>query len=238
MLVLGVIALAVAALLLYLGLQAKKKLALVEATPTFQAEDLQSVPTGVAVEVTGTLRCEAPLTGPLSSSRCAYYSTKKTLEYEVVGRDSEGKEEIRRGSEVLESDEQMTAFPVEDATGTVRVVPRSAEVDMAKTVDRFDDSPQERWGWTRNLGDRRTLGHKYEEWILPLDGRVFVLGMLYEHGLIAAPPPDRKDVRFLISRGSEAELGHSLANQARWLSIASYALLAIGALLLVLGIVR
>lgn len=79
-----------------------------------------------------------------------------------------------------------------------------AEVDAEQVVDRFErttggEGPSISFGGTTlQLGeDERTIGYRYTESILPVDGSDYVLGVLQENGEIGAPPPESKGQRFV-----------------------------------------
>jgi hypothetical protein len=63
-----------------------------------------------------------------------------------------------------------------------------------------------------------------------------VLGAVRENGEIGAPPPGREGQRFVVSHRSEEELGQSLARTASWLGVGGVVAIAVGVILLAVGI--
>lgn len=91
-------------------------------------------------------------------------------------------------------------------------------------------------GATLNLGGgERTLGYRYTESILPVDGPVYVLGVIQDDGSIGAPQDGGSEQRFLISYRTEEELEKNLVRNARWLGLGALGALLLGIALAVVG---
>jgi hypothetical protein len=227
--------------LLYFRNKNKQKAALMGQTQTSSASDVSGLAPGTLVEVTGTLRCEEPLSSEMAGEKCAYYSSKVIREYMERDYDDDDVGSDRR-SEVVAHNEQFAPFDVEDSTGTVAVNAEGAEMDAKQVVNRFErntgsEGPSISLGGTTiHLGGgERTLGYRYTETILPVDAPVYVLGTVQQGGGIGTPSGDEEH-RFVVSHRSEEALGQSLGKTVLWLGVGGIASIAVGVVLLAVGI--
>jgi hypothetical protein len=227
--------------LLYFRNKNKQKAALMGQTETSGASDVSALAPGTLVEVKGTLRCEEPLSSEMAGEKCAYYSSKVIREYMERDYDDDDVGSDRR-SEVVAHNEQFAPFVVEDSTGTVAVNAEGAEMDAKQVVNRFErntgsEGPSISLGGTTiHLGGgERTLGYRYTETILPVDAPVYVLGTVQQGGGIGTPSGDEGH-RFVVSHRSEEALGQSLGKTALWLGVGGIASIAVGVVLLAVGI--
>ena len=227
--------------LLYFRNKNKQKAALMGQTQTSSASDVSGLAPGTLVEVKGTLRCEEPLSSEMAGEKCAYYSSKVIREYMERDYDDDDVGSDRR-SEVVAHNEQFAPFVVEDSTGTVAVNAEGAEMDAKQVVNRFErntgsEGPSISLGGTTiHLGGgERTLGYRYAETILPVDAPVYVLGTVQQGGGIGTPSGDEEH-RFVVSHRSEEALGQSLGKTVLWLGVGGIASIAVGVVLLAVGI--
>lgn len=227
--------------LLYFRNKNKQKAALMGQTETSGASDVSGLAPGTLVEVKGTLRCEEPLSSEMAGEKCAYYSSKVIREYMERDYDDDDVGSDRR-SEVVAHNEQLAPFVVEDSTGTVAVNAEGAEIDAKQVVNRFErntgsEGPSISLGGTTiHLGGgERTLGYRYTETILPVDAPVYVLGTVQQGGGIGTPSGDEEH-RFVVSHRSEEALGQSLGKTVLWLGVGGIASIAVGVVLLAVGI--
>jgi hypothetical protein len=227
--------------LLYFRNKNKQKAALMGQTQTSSASDVSGLAPGTLVEVTGTLRCEEPLSSEMAGEKCAYYSSKVIREYMERDYDDDDVGSDRR-SEVVAHNEQFAPFTVEDSTGSVAVNAEGAELDAKQVVNRFDRNTGSEGpsislgGATINLGGgERTLGYRYTETILPVDAPVYVLGSVQQGGGIGTPSGDEGH-RFVVSHRSEEALGQSLGKTVLWLGVGGIASIVVAVVLLAVGI--
>lgn len=227
--------------LLYFRNKNKQKAALIDQTQTSSASDVSGLAPGTLVEVKGTLRCEEPLSSEMAGEKCAYYSSKVIREYMERDYDDDDVGSDRR-SEVVAHNEQFAPFVVEDSTGTVAVNAEGAEMDAKQVVNRFErntgsEGPSISLGGTTiHLGGgERTLGYRYTETILPVDAPVYVLGTVQQGGGIGTLSGDEEH-RFVVSHRSEEALGQSLGKTVLWLGVGGIASIAVGVVLLAVGI--
>lgn len=228
--------------LLYFRNRNKQKSALMGQTQTSDASDVGGLAPGTLVEVKGTLRCEEPLTSEMAEKTCAYYSSTVVREYMRRDHDDDDVGSDRR-SEIMAQNVQFAPFEVEDGSGSVAVNAEGAEVDARQVVNRFDRNTGNEGtftlgGVTVNLGGgERTIGYRYTESILPVDGRIYVLGTVQEGGEIGAPQPGGEGHRFVVSHRSEEALGQSLGQTIFWLGAGGIGAIVLGVVLLVVGVI-
>lgn len=228
--------------LLYFRQRTQQKAGLMQSTETSNARDVSRLAPGTLVEVRGALRCEEPLLSEMASESCAYYRATVTREYTKPDRDDDDVGSDRR-TEVLSQNERFAPFAVEDTTGSVPVNAEGAEIDAEQVVNRFERNTRNEGpsislgGATLNLGGgERTIGYRYTESILPVDAPVYVLGTVQQNGEIGGPQSGSKEHRFVVSHRSEEALGQSLGKSVLWIRIESIYTIALGVVLLGIGI--
>jgi hypothetical protein len=201
----------IGAIFLKVHLDEVRKAALVRRTPTSPAAAVATMPLGRLAEVKGTLRCPKPIKSALAGQPCAYARTWVERTYQQQERDSDGSVRTVERTVTLASYVRVAPFFVEDASGRARVIPDGADIGGQTAYDRFEERPAKA---RMKLGGHAvdlnhgldTLGYRFREEILPLDGPVYVLGVVTASGEIAAPTPGTRDAAFIISRRSEADL--------------------------------
>jgi len=223
--------------------------------------ELQSIASAVAgeigsgslreyVKVSGIIRSDRPLISELKEEPCVHYSMRVVREYEEQHktRDSEGKSrtETRRGSETISSNSQSISFRLEDRTGELTVNPDGGDIDTVQVLNEF--RPEGSGGLlsyglfslavSAGIGGRRTLGYRYTESILPCDREVLIIGTAAdEGGHITLRKPIQADKKFIISLKNEEELAKSTASAAKGFLYGMIACLAIGVILVIVGLV-
>ena len=244
-LVVGLLLLVVGGGLLLWGRKTQAKTDLLRSVATAGAADVPRLLPGELTEVKGAIRCDSPLTSPEARTLCVWYRAQVTLEYEERVKDSDGAWRTNRGSETVSSNEESTPFFVEDASGRVRIDPADAEIDAPALVDRFEQQPSAvPAGLSVNIGGlsigggngRRTLGYRHSEKVLAVGTPVYVLGAVRESGEIGALPEGSKG-HFIISHRSEETLTRAWGTSARRLGYGAAAVLALGAVVAVVGLV-
>jgi hypothetical protein len=202
------------------------------------------------VEVKGEIRCNNPLTAQLSQRQCVYCHTQVTEKYEETyyETDDDGNRErkVRNGSNTLADNTLRINFHVEDGTGRIQVNPNEAEIQAIEVVDRYElnqgRSTISFGGFTLNVsnqtfGDRRILGYQYNEWVLPLDTRVYVLGEVTDsEGFLMVRKPTEKGQKFLITHKSEEELIKDKQSSAKGFFIGSIVCAVLGVLCVIIGL--
>lgn len=157
MLWVGLILLAVAALLYFLSKRSETKVHYVKATETSKigaiqklvAEVAADMPDGMAtgfkdyVEVKGRVACDEPLQGEISDQVGAIVETEVIRVYErrEETRDAQGqlRTEWRKGEETVSSNRRESPFWIDDGTGRLRVKSNGGRgVELVKVVERYE----------------------------------------------------------------------------------------------------
>jgi hypothetical protein len=134
---------------------------------------------------------------------------------------------------------------VNDGTGAIEVDPNGAVIDAEKVLDDFRDERTKgdfisygsvSLSLSHPQAERRTLGYRYTESLLPLGRRVLVLGTVSDQsGSLVLQKPLQSSQRFMVSLKTDealiAESARTARNAALWMKIC----VAIGALLMLIG---
>ena len=242
----------------------RRRCHLLQTTETSRAADLQTMARSVGeeigpgsfrqiAEVKGTVRCHQPLQSELARAGCVFYAMKVVREYEETywETDSRGNRSRRhrRESEVMAENTRAIPFEVEDSSGRILVDPAGAKVTAEEVVDRFEQgdpgapslslgSWQFDLGPLALLGDRRTIGYRYQERVVPVDRPIFVLGEASDaSGQLMIGRPAAKAPPFLVSTRSEEELTRSALKAWRWLLAGAVVSGLAGAVMLIVKLV-
>lgn len=204
----------------------------------------------------GKIETSKPLQSELTGQNCVKFRSQVEREWEETRRErnerGENVERVVTGTDTLSSNERQQPFYVNDGTGTIRVSPERANADLEQVADRYEPASAMqaggvvtignlRFNLTQNLGNRRLLGYRYQEWILPIDRRVFIHGEVTDSGgeLSFQHPSDPESQEpYIISLKSKSELIGSTQKKIKMLKYVTYGSFAIGAVLVVLGILE
>ncbi|MGF1488138.1 MAG: GIDE domain-containing protein, partial [Prochloraceae cyanobacterium] len=127
------------------------------------------------VEVKGKVRSNNPIVAGLSERPCVYARTQILEKYEETYVDDDGKRQTRQETTTLANNTLKTNFELEDDTGRIQVNQDGAEIEAIEVVDRYEPNQNQNHQESEN---KRILGYQYNEWILPLDTKVYVMGEL------------------------------------------------------------
>jgi hypothetical protein len=264
MLIVGIVLLVVSGILYFVRMNAQKKLFEIKSTETFLTKDLQDLYSSVKseigaggfskmAEVKGLVKCDNPLKGEISGQPCVYYSMTVTREFEETKqeRDANGNMVTKnvRGSETVSSNTQRVPFYVQDESGRMLVNPNNANIDPVQVKDEFQAGEYQTgqslsfggFTFTVNspLSSRRTLGYRFQESILPLDRKVYILGEVTDtSGELAIQYPREKGKKYIISLKSEEELVRGAESTIKWTLYAAIACDVIGIVLVILGVLK
>lgn len=167
---------------------------------------------GAMVEVNGTVRCATPVVSDLARVTCVAFVCSVTEHWTTTRTERDSKGNTRtvteHHSETRYSNDIRVSFDVCDESGSVRVEPEAASIDLLDSMDGLDgprpDSPA--YDITpHHFGGRL----RYSESVLPVEQRVYVLGQVGAENQITQPDCDRP---YIISYRSE----ESLLSAARW----------------------
>lgn len=222
------------------------------ATAQAIAEDIGGGNWREYVKLWGKVGCDRPLTSVLKPTPCVFYKTTVTWEYEetVTKTDEDGKriQETQKQSETLMSDRQSAPFLVQDETGHISVEPEGADLDTIDIVNDFQ--PAQPRGGLLSYGDfsldvnsyarrseRRTLGYRYREAIMPLDRNVLVVGMVSDHtGELVVQKSLKADQSFIVSFKNDETLAQQSKKGAQQAFYGMVACGVLGIILIVLGL--
>ncbi|MBU1432172.1 E3 ubiquitin ligase family protein [Myxococcota bacterium] len=254
--VFGVILLVAAAVTIVFHVLAKKKIAAILVAREASISALKAQHEAVTAELgeeggfeemvtlRGGVACEAPITSPLAEAPCLYFSMKisRKSEETVERRNAEGEIRLERQThtETMSTESRHCAFELVDGEDRLPVRLEGASYDrLTQTMDRFD--PGEDTGllsrfnvaFNGGYGQRRTLGYRYEEDILPLDQELTVVGLVKadKRGLSIG----HGGLAFIVSPRLRTELLGTAQKTAQYTAIGSGIAAALGVALTVLG---
>lgn len=183
----------------------RDEVALMAGTETSRAADVAALAPGTRVEVKGTIRCDAPLTGEFSQQACVYSLSVVEREEE---RWRDGKRETHTVTE--RSTERHAPFQVEDDSGRVLVNAEGASVTAVKVFDESGNSTAESViSLATSLLGAGSNDRRFRESILAPGIPVYVLGTVQQDGAIGKAPGSAKAKEFIVTHKSEEERAKS-----------------------------
>lgn len=198
------------------------------------------------VKLWGKITVDEPLISEMKQEPCVYYRMLVQREYEekVRSQDSEGKtvEKIVRKSETITQNQRSTPFMLEDSTGKITINPQGAKFDTIKILDEFHN--EQPAGGMLQFGNfsfllkndhyqTRTLGYRYQEFILPINREVLIVGNASdETGNLKITKPTNNEP-FLISFKTEEELNSDYQNNQNILKYSMIGCFIVGFLLII-----
>lgn len=212
-------------------------------------------------ELKGEVACPSPIVGELSRQPGAIVETsvQRVIETRRETRDSDGDVTVSwvKSHETLSSNRKESPWFLDDGTGQLRVSVQGAKLELEKVVDKFEPpgavepgAGQMTIGYgglsfslggalSSHTADRRTVGYKFEERLLPVGRRLYAMGEIADtsDGLVLRKPSD-EDRPYLLSLKSEDELVASSLSSARWMGIGAAALGVGGIALVVIGLLQ
>lgn len=203
----------------------------------------------------GTIETDQPLRAELSKRDCVKYRTvvERNWEEDYQERDNRGYlvERTRQGSDIVSQQEQALPFYINDGSGTIRVSPDGADIDLEKVVERYEPVRNRNFGGDISIGglnfnlfdglssQRRLLGYRYREWILPVGRRVFIHGEVSDSGgelTFQMPSDPEKEEPYTISLKSKSELIRKTQQQIKLMKVWSIILIIVGGLLVLFSV--
>ncbi|AYY11510.1 hypothetical protein EF847_01010 [Actinobacteria bacterium YIM 96077] len=199
----GVIALAGAAVCGYFVFRQRSLQKEMIETETFSVSEVQDMQSAAAdaagegyfrqkCEIVGTAQPgpEGPIKSELSETECVWHKHVVTRKYWTTERrrDSNGhyrERQVQRTEKLVER-ETEEPFVVADETGHIAVRPEGALEDVEKATDRFEPHDESSNQSELAIGSFKlsiptkqregTVGYQYEEWILRPGQKLYVLG--------------------------------------------------------------
>jgi E3 Ubiquitin ligase len=190
--------------------------------PTYDCIQLAELSTdapGMRVEVKGTaLPVGDGMKAPWSEVACVWYEQVTRERYWDTERDSGDRRRRVEKTREVSRERSPHPFDLRDATGTVTVLREGASVDHAQKVyDRFQDK-EGGGGFQVHLGSMSfgtggdVIGHEREEWVIPPNTQLYVLGVV-QPGATGPAVGQPREERFVISTRSEETLVKSALRQ-------------------------
>ncbi|AUC62296.1 hypothetical protein AA637_14595 [Cyanobacterium sp. HL-69] len=202
------------------------------------------------VKLWGKISVDEPLISEMKQEPCVYYRMLVQREYEekVRSQDSEGKtiEKTVRKSETITQNQGSTPFILEDKTGTITINSQGAKFDTIKILDEF--RPEQPAGGMLQFGNfsflmrsdsynTHTLGYRYQEFILPINREVLVLGNASdETGELRITKPSNNEP-FLVSLKTEEELNSDYLKNQNALKYSMIGCLFLGIILIIIDFI-
>src|SRR4051812_29563819 len=180
------------------------------------------------------------VTAPETRRECVWYRTKVTHEYYDVQWHDNRRRRVKE-SRTLQDFKSDAPFAIDDGTGQAVIYPDQADIDApievldeferetgpGSLVQKFEDAMQ---------GVDESIGFRREEWIIPLDQRLFVQGEVAdEAGKLRLRKPEKGP--FQVSTRSEEKLVREAEAGRKWGTLGAGALAAVGLVLVVAGLV-
>src|SRR5829696_1704837 len=174
-----------------------------------QLADAASVSAGAGVfrqrcELTGAAKPAyvGTVNAPQTGREALWFRSKVTHEYydyEYDHDDDYGRRRRRvKKSRVLSDQKSDIPFAVDDGTGQAVIHPEEADVDEpVQVLDQMDPNIEQTGGLWEGIkgslsGVDETIGYKREEWIIPVDTRLFVQGEVTdEEGHLRLRKPEK-----------------------------------------------
>lgn len=184
------------------------------------------------VKVWGEITTPQPLYSEHKQEPCVHYVAKVLREYEKTettkAQDGSVKTEQKRTSEVVSQNKQSIPFLLRDRSGTVKVDLTGADIETIAILNEFR---AERSG--------TTLGYRYQESVLPVGRNVLVVGAVSDlTGEVLIGKPVKSANKYLISLKDEEALVATTQRNAKGTFAFMVTCFGIGALLLILGILK
>jgi hypothetical protein len=258
MLVAGIVCIVLAAIAAGVAWWSHRKHKELAAVETSTCGDMRQLADAV-IETTGAgvfrERCElvgsakpaqiGTVEAPMTKRECLWYRSTVTEEYwdwEWRERNGERVRDRVRKTRVLSDQSSDIPFAVDDGTGQAVIHTAGLTVDQpVEVLDRMDPDTKTD-GLIDFLGDallgvsEDTIGYRREEWIIPVDARLFVQGEVTdEQGTLMLRKPEKGTFR--VSTRSEEELLKGARSGRRWGSVAAVVFGVAGIALAVAGAV-
>ena len=257
MLIVGILFIIATPIVLLVRASTSKRLLQMQSTETStvaQLEETRAQMAGSFIQraaLAGTVECDQPLAAEFSGTACVAYRTKLEREYEETKweKDADGHELERtfRGFETVSQNERATSFFLKDATGRIKVVPDGAQLVMERSLSDYRPAGVGA-GFSLGsfvldvasigLGGRRTIGFRYEEWVVPMGHDLYALGEACESGGgLVFRRSSTKGERSILSVKSETELVGSAKTGQTVLLVVSIACAVVGLALVIVGLI-
>ncbi|NJK34300.1 MAG: hypothetical protein HC919_04735 [Oscillatoriales cyanobacterium SM2_2_1] len=169
----------------------------------------------------------------------------------VVKMDENGNrlEELERREECVAGNTRMIPFQLDDGTGVLNVDPEGSDIETVQVMGEFREHHDNgsfielgvtsgQPNVTNSPQSGKTLGYRYEEYIVPLGRDLLVLGTAVDRGeKVTVRKPTEPGKKFLITFQDEEVLTESMLKTLRGAKWGMAICLGAGALLTIVGVV-
>ena len=186
----------------------------IHGTPTSQVADVEQLGQAsrdkyffrIYAELKGVLYAQEPLTAQFSQKPCVYVRSQ-VIEKGEEAYSKDGSKKIRQYTKPIADDQEYAEFVVLDNSGAMAINPIEATIEAVQVYSKFKpSSPKQRYAILQ-VGQKRILGYQRNEWILPLNQRMYVLGeVTFQGDTLQLGKPADSNHQFLISHRSETQL--------------------------------
>lgn len=202
----------------------------------------------------GIVESSRPLIAELSQTPCVKYrmTVERTWEEEYETKNTSGQTEQKRrtGATQVAHNEQQQPFYLRDDSGTIRVSPDGAKMELQKSLDRLEP---EMAGKTISFGafklqmsgdrdpNRHYPGYHFQEWIFPVGQRVFIHGEVSDSGgelTFQKPSEPGTKEPYIITLKSKSDLIQTTSKNIKILNFFIYFSCTIGFILILIGLFK
>ncbi len=207
----------------------------------------------IYAKLKGKAAAETPQLSEFTKTNCAYFKSVVTREYEELQttKDSNGnaqKKWVRKNEIVSSHTNTATDFAIQDDTGQILIDSTGAEMYTIKTFSKFEKGSEPQGGGLNiSIGgfnvssgsSIKTIGFKYEEFSIPLNTDLFVIGEVNDRsGRLMISKPKENSLPFIVSTKSEDEIKKIMGKSVIWLKYSSILSFILGDALLIYGIYK
>lgn len=205
------------------------------------------------VKLVGKITSEQPLYSELRQEPCVYARMRVARKYEeqVTERDAKTGETRTRWvtrEEEVASNQQQIDFRLNDGTGVIDGTLDGCDFEPHEVLDQFVPETSDRRiqfgafsmdvGRWRNPGTR-TLGFRYQEWIVPTERRALIVGMATDRdGQLKIRKPRDTQYDYLMSFKDEESLIDQKQKNIKMLRFGMWGSFIVGGVLVVVGLLQ
>ena len=206
-------------------------------------------------ELKGKAHSDSPIKSELAEVECVYYSSKVIRKYEEREwkTDSNGnrQQHWRKKSETVSDNQQWASgFGLKDDSGFIEVDPAKADLHTEKVHSSFEKGePNQNSALSLKIGkfslgvgsannDYRLIGYEQVEHAIKLGSDLYILGDANDRdGRLKVSKPNTNKP-FIVSTKSEDEIVSDLGSSAKGLKIGAYVCWGLGAVGVVVGLLK
>ena len=205
------------------------------------------------VKLVGNIQSDEPLVSELRQEPCVYSRMRVSRKYEerITERDPKtGRSSTRwvTREEELASNQKQIDFSLDDGTGAIDGTLDGCDFEPQEVLDQFVPQTSDRrlrfGSFSMDLGrwgnpGTRTLGFRYQEWVVPTQRRALIVGMATDRdGQLKIRKPREEQYDYLLSFKDEESLINQKEKNIKMLGFGIWGGFLLGGFLLLLGILQ